>query len=87
MVAGHFVPVSMNSENKREQQNKRKQTSTQPKQHVICNWQTFMRHIVIVAHCGDVILCFSFTFSRNICLIVAKTNKATVIHLADSYPR
>ena len=32
----------MNSENKREQQNKRKQTSTQPKQHVNCNWQTFM---------------------------------------------
>ena len=54
--------VSMNSENKREQQNKRKQTSTQPKQHVICNWQTFMRHIVIVAHCGDVILCFQFYF-------------------------
>ena len=52
----------MNSENKREQQNKRKQTSTQPKQHVICNWQTFMRHIVIVAHCGDVILCFQFYF-------------------------
>ena len=57
-----FVPVSMNSENKREQQNKRKQTSTQPKQHVICNGQTFMRHIVIVAHCGDVILCFQFYF-------------------------
>ena len=55
-------PVSMNSENKREQQNKRKQTSTQPKQHVICNGKTFMRHIVIVAHCGDVILCFQFYF-------------------------
>ena len=57
-----MVPVSMNSENKREQQNKRKQTSTQPKQHVICNGQTFMQHIVIVAHCGDVILCFQFYF-------------------------
>ena len=77
----------MNSENKREQQNKRKQTSTQPKQHVICHGQTFMRHIVIVAHCGDVILCFQFYFSRNICLIVAKTNKAKVTHLAESYPR
>ena len=58
----YFRSVSMNSENKREQQNKRKQTSTQPKQHVICNWQTFMRHIVIVAHCGDVILCFQLYF-------------------------
>ena len=67
MVAGLWANIMrstnyMNSENKREQQNKRKQTSTQPKQHVICNGQTFMRHIVIVAHCGDVILCFQFYF-------------------------